>query len=178
MTNFNPNRFGIFFTVSFVALMLVLINLLSNDFLSNDLIPILLLSASFLAITGYRSYQPIKSKKKIQILTTRTYLIFLVLGIFLGLVIRYAFNIPSDVDFENIEPESIFYLITLAIGGLAGVLFFLAMGMAISILNIPYIKSKLHGETVWTPFISGGTFGFSVMIFLDLYFKGIPKICC
>lgn len=173
----NENRLGIIFTVAFTGFMLVLNIVLSNESLSKDIIPISAGSAVILSIVSYQSYKN-KSKKKIQILSHSSYLFFFCLGILLGVGIRYGLGIQDTLDFQNISPDEFFYIFSLALGGLSGFLFFTGMTMAVSVLNIPYIKEKIPGDSVWIPLIGGVTIGFGIMVFLDFSINGIPKICC
>jgi len=172
----NVERLGIIFTVAFVSFMLVIIQLLLSKFSTNERILASVITAlviSIMAFISYRKKLPTTHPLK---LTNRCYLLYFISGAVLGLFISIGIEIAYGIDYQNAEPVSFYYGIPLALGGYAGFYFFTIMAMAVSIIHIPYIKSKIPGDSVLVPCIRGATFGFGIVILSQLFLYGIPKL--
>ena len=170
------DRIGIIFTICFVDFMLVIIRLLSTNALTDNGILIIIISGIVLSIFGYISYRKNSSPKKPFILSDRNYILFFVLGVILGLFIRIGIGIAYSIDYKNTEPVSFYYGIPLALGGYAGLLFFTIMTMVVSVVNIPYIRRRIQGDSRWVPFVGGVALGFGIMAIFQLLMSGIPKL--
>ena len=171
----NQDRFGIIFTVSLVGFIVIIIQMLSSTVSNSERVIIIVLCGIVISIAAFFFFRQ-RPSNQIFVLTNTSYMLFFIIGTVLGLLIRYSIDIAYEIDYQKAEPASIYYGISLVFGGYAGFYFFSAMSMVVSLIHIPFIRTRLCGDTRWIPCVEGATFGFGIMTFLELFWKGIPKL--
>jgi hypothetical protein len=103
-------------------------------------------------------------------------MLFFGMGIILGVLIRMGLDIAYGINYQKADPSLIYYGLTLVYGSYVSLYFFTAMTMVVSVIQIPFIISKLKGVSGWFPCIAGVAFGLGVMAFLELFSKSLPKL--
>ncbi len=175
MTINKQDKFGIIFTICLVGFIIVIIQMLSSTVPNSERIIIIVICGGVLSIAAFFSYRK-KPSNHTFVLTNTSYMIFFIIGIVLGLLVRASIDAAYGIDYQKAEPTSIYYGISLIFGGYYGFYFFNAMSMVVSLIRIPFIRTRLRGDTRWIPSVEGVTFGFAVMTFYELFSKGIPKL--
>jgi len=93
----NADRFGISISVTIVAYMLVVIQLLKNNSLESYGIPILIIVGLFLLIMTIYALE----KKSIKInykISTKEYLVYFFVGVFFGIIILISLDSAYSAD--------------------------------------------------------------------------------
>ena len=168
------DRFGAIFTVVFVGSILVIIQLVPISLSYNDKILFAAACVAIISAAGIYSYRK-KSSKSSADIGSRLYILLFGVGIFLGMITTYAVEIVRDPNYQRTDAMSFLLWILLAFAGYSGMYYFTAMAMFVTIVHLPPIRRKLSGHSAWIPFVEGTTFGLGVMVFLQLFWHGLPK---
>lgn len=175
MTINSQDRFGIIFTIALVGFIFIIIQLLQSTFQTSESIIIILVCGIILSIAGFFSYKK-KTSRQTSAITNRSYMLFFIVGIGIGLLIRVGLDVAYGINYQKAEPVSIYYGLSLVFGGYVGFYFFTAMSMVVSIVQIPFIRAHLHGDSGWFPCIAGVAVGLGIMAFAELFLNGLPKL--
>jgi UDP-N-acetylmuramyl pentapeptide phosphotransferase/UDP-N-acetylglucosamine-1-phosphate transferase len=179
MDKFNPNYFGIIFTVIFIGFILVVTVLLNNNSLDDNKISILIITAAVFIAMGISSYRKKIPRTVKYVLTTRKYVPIFVFGISVGFGSQWGLNTAYDLNYIENDLHLLVYGILLVTLGYSGLLFFTIMAILVSVMRIPYVKDRIekkYGETLVTPFIEGAALGLGIHAILEFVTNGIPLL--
>lgn len=174
MARTKQDRFGIIFTVFLVLTIYIIIQIKSTTLSDNDKIILILIHLVAVSIIGVYSYRKRPAKRSSNI-TSRAYILLFIFGVFLGVATMSSIEATRGTSYQVVDVVSFLIWFYLAFVGYSGLYYFTAMAMVVSIIHIPIIKRKLSGSSRWVPVVEGGTLGLGVMVFLQLYWHGLPK---
>lgn len=174
MARTKQDRIGAIFTAFLVLAVYIIIQINSTTLPDSDKIILILIHLVIVSIIGVYSYRK-KPAKRSSDISNRAYILLFIFGVFLGVSTMSAIEATRGTNYPVVDVVSFLIWFYLSFIGYSGLYYFTAMAMVVSIIHIPIIKRKLSGSSRWVPVVEGGTLGLGVMIFLQLYWHGLPK---